>query len=175
MIKFFKEPGYEVKSPARDNGNAGIDFYIPSANKVFADAFAVKNETTGAKLDETAGTITIPPHSDANIPSGIRSRFDADTGLIAVNKSGIAMKKKLVCGACLIDPNYQGIIHCHMINTSDKEVVLECGTKIVQFVPYKFDTTAIETVVKGMSYDEFYKDFEFDNRGDGAFGSTTIY
>ena len=29
MIKLFVEPGYEVKKPVREFGNAGIDFFIP--------------------------------------------------------------------------------------------------------------------------------------------------
>ena len=181
MIKFFKEPGYKVKNPSRDIGNAGIDFYIPEYTSKFADDFSAKNIKDRAALELWTNTDTgeqkwvlkVNPHCDVNIPSGIHSFIDSDTGLIAVNKSGIASKQKLVVGACLIDPNYQGIIHCHLINTSDNVVFLSLGQKITQFVPYKFDTSAHECVEEG-TLEDFYKEMIFNNRGNGAFGSTGI-
>lgn len=175
MIKFLIEPGFNVKHPQRDFGNAGIDFYIPNYNKVFETAFNAKNSPRGAYIDEIDGIyyIVIQPHGDANIPSGIHSYFDEDVGLIQVNKSGIASKKKLVTGACLIDASYQGMLHCHVMNISDEKQLLELGTKVVQFVPYKFDISPIETY-EGISKDSFYEGFKFDNRKDGGFGSTGI-
>ena len=43
MIKFFIEPGYEVKQPERERGNAGIDFFIPSNTETFVNAFKQKD------------------------------------------------------------------------------------------------------------------------------------
>lgn len=175
MIKFLVEPGFEVKSPSREPGNAGIDFYIPKYNEVFKKAFEEKNDPHKAAIVKSNEIyyIVIAPHGDANIPSGIHSFFDEDTGLIQVNKSGIAAKKKLVTGACLIDASYQGIIHCHVLNTSAEQQMLELDTKVVQFVPYKFDTSTIE-VIRESTKEEFYKDLKFTNRKDGGFGSTGI-
>ena len=173
MLKFLIEPGYVVKAPQREAGNAGVDFFIPDYSKTFEDAFNLKNDPKKAILDFVKNQIIIKPHCDANIPSGIHSFMDKDTGLLALNKSGIASKKKLTVGACLVDPNYQGIIHCHVINTSDEEVTIDLGTKIVQFVPYKFDTTEI-VVEENMSQEEFYSDLEFSNRGAGGVGSTGL-
>lgn len=176
MIKFLIEPGFDVKPPQREAGNAGIDFFVPNYNETFAEAFADKNDPARARIQKNEdGTIVIVvvPHGDANIPSGIHSYINENTGLIAVNKSGIASKKKFTTGACLVDPNYQGIIHCHVMNTSDQVQTIELGTKIVQFVPYVFDTAEIE-VVSGMTKEDFYADMTFNNRGDGAFGSTTL-
>lgn len=173
MLKFLIEPGYIVKAPQREAGNAGVDFFIPDYSRDFEDAFNLKNDPNKAVLDFVKNRIVIKPHCDANIPSGIHSFMDKDTGLLAMNKSGIASKKKLIVGACLVDPNYQGIIHCHVINTSDEEVAVDLGTKIVQFVPYKFDTTEI-VVEDNISQEEFYSDLEFSNRGAGGFGSTGL-
>lgn len=173
MIKLFIEPGYKVKAPARDFGNAGIDFFVPEYNKVFEEAFKLKNLNTGAELDFVKQQIIVKPHSDVNIPTGIRSRISANIALEAQNKSGVAMKYKMVYGAATVDANYQGIIHAHLINTSDKEVIIPLGAKIVQFIPRFIDISPIE-VINGedVSFEEFYKDFEFSNRGEGAFGST---
>jgi dUTPase len=176
MIKFLIEPGYDVKPPQREAGNAGIDFFVPKLNSVFEQAFDAKNDPIKAcikKNEDGTAYIIVAPHGDANIPSGIHSYIAPNIGLIAVNKSGIASKKKFVTGACLVDPNYQGIIHCHVMNTSDKPQIIDFETKIVQFVPYEFDNSEIE-VFSNITKEEFYSDMTFNNRGDGAFGSTTL-
>lgn len=176
MIKFLIEPGFDVKPPQREAGNAGIDFFIPKYNEFFVEAFNAKNNPNIARIKrDEAGTayIIIAPHGDANIPSGIHSYIEPNIGLIAVNKSGIASNKKLVVGACLVDPNYKGIIHCHVMNTSDQSQVIELDTKIVQFVPYEFDTSEI-SVESGISSEEFYANMTFTNRDEGAFGSTGL-
>jgi dUTPase len=174
MIKFFIEPGYDVKAPERDYGNAGIDFFIPNHTEEFAKAFEEKNNSAYLlKGDDGNYFIRIFPHDRVNIPSGIRSFIPVNVALEAQNKSGIAAKKGLVYGASVIDANYQGIIHLNMINTTNKEVDIPLGTKIVQFIPRLIDTSAIE-VYNDISFEEFYKDFEFSNRGEGAFGSTGV-
>jgi dUTPase len=43
----------------------------------------------------------------------------------------------------------------------------------VQFIPRIIDTSVVE-VFDDISFEEFYKDFEFSNRGEGAFGSTGV-
>jgi dUTPase len=117
--------------------------------------------------------IKIQPHGRVNIPSGIRSFISPNVALEAQNKSGIATKHGLVYGASVVDANYQGIIHISLINTTDEPVFLPLGMKAVQFLPRLIDISPIE-VYKDISFDEFYKDFEFSNRGEGAFGSTGV-
>ena len=176
MIKFFIEPGYDVKAPEREHGNAGCDVFVPKYNELFHNAFNAKNTPDLAYLAEKEdGTIVIRimPHGRVNIPSGIRSRIDANVALEAHNKSGIATKYGLVFGASTVDASYQGIIHISLINTTDKEVDIPLGMKAVQFIPRLIDISPVE-VYNNMSLDEFYKDFEFSNRGEGAFGSTGV-
>ena len=177
MIKFYIEPDYNVKHPEREYGNAGIDFFIPTMNPTFADAFECKNDPENAYLvyDDYDGswTIRITAHGRANIPSGVRSYISANVALEAQNKSGIATKRGLVYGAATIDANYQGIIHISLINTTAEAVDLPLGSKAVQFIPRIIDPSAIEVTTEG-TVEEFYKDFEFTNRGEGAFGSTGV-
>ena len=176
MIKFFIEPGYDVKAPTRDYGNAGVDFFIPNLTEEFAKAFEAKNATENAVFttDGFGGPmIRIQPHGRVNIPSGIRSFISPNVALEAHNKSGIATKYGLVFGASTVDANYQGIIHISLINTTDKAIELPLGMKVVQFIPRLIDTSTIE-VYNDISFEEFYKDFEFSNRGEGAFGSTGV-
>ena len=176
MIKFLIEPGYDVKAPVRDTGNAGVDFFIPNYNEVFFEAFKAKNLPDNAFIttaEDGTTVIRIKPHGRANIPSGIRSYISPNVALEAQNKSGIASKYGLVYGASVVDANYQGIIHISLINTTDQSVDLPLGMKAVQFLPRLIDISPIE-VYNNMSLDEFYKDFEFSNRGEGAFGSTGV-
>ena len=176
MIKLFIEPEYDVKAPVRDNGNAGIDFFIPNYNKTFAEAFNAKNNPNQAYLStdiDGIRIIRIMPHGRVNIPSGIRSYLSPNVALEAQNKSGIATKHGLVYGASVVDANYQGIIHISLINTTSQVIELPFGMKAVQFLPRLIDISPVE-VYNNISLDEFYKDFEFSNRGEGAFGSTGV-
>ena len=87
----------EVKSPNRGSSqSAGIDIFIPTD---------IQHEV------KTEGVIKewiIRPGHSAVIPAGLI--FDVPEGhaLIAMNKSGVAVKKNLVIGACVIDEDYQG-------------------------------------------------------------------
>lgn len=175
MIKFFIEPSYDVKHPVRDSGNAGIDFFIPNYSEAFVEAFKAKNAERNANLIklDNEWVIRIESHGRVNIPSGIRSYISPNVALEAQNKSGIATKHGLVYGASVVDANYQGIIHISLINTTDEPVFLPLGMKAVQFIPRFIDVSPIE-VVDNVSIEEFYKDFEFSNRGEGAFGSTGV-
>lgn len=176
MIKFFIDPDYDVKAPIRDAGNAGVDFFIPNYNETFMKAFEVKNVKDNAFICTNAegkAVVRIMPHGRANIPSGIRSYISSNVALEAQNKSGIASKYGLVYGASVVDANYQGIIHISLINTTDQSVDLPLGMKAVQFIPRLIDVSSIE-VVDNVSIEEFYKGFEFSNRGEGAFGSTGV-
>jgi dUTPase len=176
MINFYMEPGYDVKKPEREFGNAGIDFFIPKLSETFEKAFNEKNAPDNAFIctnEEGETIIRIMPHGRANIPSGIRSRICVNVALEAHNKSGIATKLGLVFGASTVDASYQGIIHISLINTTGKTVELPLGMKVVQFIPRIIDISNIE-VYDNIPLEEFYKDFEHTNRGEGAFGSTGV-
>lgn len=175
MIKFFIEPGFNVRPPEREYGNAGIDFFIPEYSDAFGSAFSDKNQPHNAYLECAADGwyIIVPEHGRVNIPSGVRSRIEPNVALEAQNKSGIATKHGLVYGAATVDANYQGIIHISLINTTNRAVKLPLGSKAVQFIPRLIDTSAIEVCTSG-TVEDFYSDFEFSNRGEGAFGSTGV-
>lgn len=183
----------EVKNPVRNvQENAGIDCYIPENTEEFRKDLLAKNPTIHFFLNTTedglgsvkayidgdykttydieSGKINIAPHKDIIIPSGIRSKFGPHLALIANNKSGIATKKKLIFGASVIDASYQGEWHYHLINTSDEYQVVECGTKVIQFIPHLIALEEVE--VLDLSPEEFYT--EKTSRGDGWQGSTGL-
>ncbi len=81
------------------------------------------------------------------------------------NKSGIASKRGLIVGACVVDRGYTGEIFVNLHNPSDRTQTLHAGDKIAQAVFVK-----IETSVKLVESDSIYDDET--SRGDGALGST---
>jgi deoxyuridine 5'-triphosphate nucleotidohydrolase len=108
----------------------------------------------------------IDPHRDVLIPSGVHVNIPKDKVLIAFNKSGVATKNKLTIGACVIDSDYQGEVHIHLINQSDKSIVLEEDQKIAQFVL----VDAWHGSPKEVKFEELYG--VKTERGVGGFGST---
>ena len=177
MIKFAKV--LDVKSPDRGGSdlNAGIDFYIPNYSEEFVIQLAEKNKNNGVvgRLERTEEDgdlkfyIQISPHSQVNIPSGIKVILPEDKCLIGVNKSGVSTKYDLHVGAQLIDPNYRGQIHLNLLNNSDKFIRLKEGQKIVQFMEIHFYTDELGEIGE-LEYNMIP---EPDSRGDKGFGEGT--
>lgn len=152
----------EVKTPERGTKkSAGIDFYIP---------------------DTFVETI-LPPQRDLLIPSGIKAKIPEGYMLIAAEKSGVVTSKQaikqagrepkpgaytsiVIIGAKVVDEDYQGEIHIHLINAGNEYVTIKPGTKIAQFILVPVSYEQIEEV----SEEELFS--EITERGDGGFGST---
>ena len=98
-----------------------------------------------------------PPPNDM-IPKQIESIFPQ-------NKAGIASKRGLLVGACVVDRGYTGEIFVNLHNPSDRSQTLHAGDKIAQAVFVKI-TTDIKLVEAENIYDEE------TSRADGALGST---
>lgn len=122
-----------------------------------------------------------------NIPSGIKTLFNKDLGLIGLNKSGVATKRGCVFGAHVIDSGYRGEIHLDMMKvvrgSEDIKVcrkgilgllgfkewatVINAGDKILQFGLFKISNEpAIE--ISNAEYEKGPK----TKRSTGGFGST---
>jgi dUTP pyrophosphatase len=134
-----------VKLPQRGTDkSAGIDFFVP----------------------EDFPTTTLKTNESALIPSGVKVHVPSGYALIAFNKSGVATKIGLIKGAEVVDEDYEGEIHIHVINTSDKDAEIKPGMKLIQFilVPVNYDN--VEQV-------EFLEKRN-TQRGEGGFGSTGV-
>jgi dUTP pyrophosphatase len=140
----------EVKQPKRGTPqSAGIDFFIP------------EDWNEGNPYELKGGERVL-------IPSGLKLSIPSGHALIAFNKSGIASRKGLIVGACVVDEDYQGEVHINLINTNSaeqSEVILP-GEKITQFilVPVNYADVA-ETDLENLYA-------ETTQRGEGGFGST---
>ncbi len=139
----------DVKTPSRGTeGSAGIDFYVPD--------------------DYPQSLCTIEPGERCFIPSGIKANVPDGYALVAFNKSGVALKKQLLVGAAVVDSDYQGEIHLHLVNTSTKPVEISAGEKLVQFLLLPVDHGPVCLVGE----DELFN--ATTDRGAGGFGSTGI-
>ena len=139
----------DVKTPTRGTeGSAGIDFYVPN--------------------DYPNSLRRIEPGERYFIPSGIKANVPTGYALIAMNKSGVALKKGLMVGACVVDSDYQGEIHLHLVNVSDGFARIEAGEKLVQFLLVPVDHCDVEVVDESELFEEE------TTRGSGGFGSTGV-
>ena len=145
-MKFLKVR--DVKTPERGTPlSAGMDFFVPN---------------------DFQATI-LPPGRDINIPSGIKVKLMHGFCLKFDNKSGVALKKKLVVGATVVDEDYQGEIHLHVFNLSPTDpVTINPGDKLVQalLIPVSYELPEEATTLEELYGGEKTK------RGEGGFGST---
>lgn len=133
----------DVKAPSRGTPlSAGLDFYVPND---FESVVLQKGES-------------------ALISSGVKVHVPSGRALVAFNKSGVATKLGLMVGACVVDEDYEGEIHLHVINATDGDVTIKPGMKLVQFLLLQVDYVTPQVV-----------DFLYPRnteRGAGGFGST---
>lgn len=135
-----------VKTPERGTPlSAGLDFFVPN---------------------DFPGEHFLLPGDAVNIPSGIKVKVPHGFALVFMNKSGVAVKKGLQVGACVVDEDYQGEVHLHVRNTSTDVQSIKPGEKLVQALLIPVDYCDVEVI----NVDELYE--EGTQRGEGGFGST---
>lgn len=137
----------DVKSPIRGTEkSAGIDFFVPNDFE----------------------SCTLEPGVSACIPSGIKANVPPGFALIVFNKSGVALKRNLAVGACVIDEDYQGEIHLHVYNFGNSVETINPGEKLTQMIliPIFYD------VVEEVEISDLF--LESSSRGEGGFGSTGV-
>lgn len=154
----------DVHVPTRANqGDAGIDFYVPNDLTV-DDIIKCNTNTYVSNCDITSkDQITVPagevycfvddvdpdaeypkdyidsivigPHATCVIPSGICGILEPEASMLQANdKSGVSSKKKLKVTASIIDSPYTGEIHHVIFNTTNEPVRIDLGEKLVQYI-----------------------------------------
>ena len=166
-VKFTKVR--DVKSPVRGTSQAaGIDFFVPNYSPSFLVDLIKKNPYVGCSIVDDTMHIVIPANGRVLIPSGIKTFMSVDSALIGANKSGVASTKGLVFGAHVIDSDYSGEVHINVINTSNEDVVVTCGEKLIQFI----HTPVILSTLEEVGITEYEALHANSVRGEGGFGST---
>ena len=141
-----------AKLPTRAHEmDAGMDLFYCSNND--------------KKLYETED-FHIPPKASRLLSTGIKVEIPYGYMLEVKNKSGIAYKRQLIVGACVIDPGYNGEVYINLHNIGSKTQVIKSGDKIAQAVLIPIVHCKVEEV-------ETDKFLNFHSaRGEGGFGST---
>jgi dUTP pyrophosphatase len=135
----------DVELPKYSSDEAsGIDFYTP----------------------KTFEKVELKPNESILIASGIHLNIPYGYELVGYNKSGIAAKRKLVLGACVIDSDYQGELLINIHNIGTEVQVIEPNMKIAQFL---FRPRGWANLIE-VDFGDLYK--VKTKRGEGGFGST---
>lgn len=136
-----------VKTPNRGTPcSAGIDFFVP----------------------EDFLEVSLNPGQSTCIPSGIKANVPSGHALIVFNKSGVALKRNLSVGACVIDEDYQGEIHLHVYNFGTGVETISPSEKLVQMILIPVFYDSITTVEESSLFRSTTE------RGSGGFGSTGV-
>ncbi len=135
-----------AKVPTRaHSGDAGMDFYF---------------------APEVYKPVIIQPGNSAILQTGVKVEVPRGHMLQIMNKSGIASKKSLLTGACVVDHGYSGEIFINLHNVGRETQMIEPGQKLAQGVFIQISSPGLEVI----GFDDIYG--ETTSRGSGALGST---
>ncbi len=110
--------------------------------------------------------ITIPPNAGALLQTGVKVQVPEGCMLQIMNKSGIASKRSIVTGACVVDEGYTGEVFVNLHNIGSRSQTIEPGQKIAQGVFVRIE----KPILVEVSDDNIYG--SETSRGSGALGST---
>tara|TARA_R100000664_G_scaffold19150_1_gene28274 strand:- start:575 stop:1042 length:468 start_codon:yes stop_codon:yes gene_type:complete len=131
--------------------DAGMDlFYCPNGDRIHI----IREEGRA-----------VEPRESVLLPTGIRVEVPYGYMLEVKNKSGVASKRQLVVGACVVDPGYEGELYVNLHNLGLSTQYIKPGTKIAQAVLVPISHCGVEEV----TLEDFDKQSQ---RGSGGFGST---
>ena len=137
--------------------DAGMDlFYCPD----FAS-------TTPLCTIGPEGSFSMSPGSSCLLPTGVKVEVPQNHMLEVKNKSGVAYKRQLLVGACVVDSGYDGEVFVNLHNIGTNTQIIEPGQKIAQAVLVPI----VACGIKEVSHDVLNRG---SVRGDGGFGSTGI-
>tara|TARA_B100000989_G_C19414160_1_gene415698 strand:- start:269 stop:739 length:471 start_codon:yes stop_codon:yes gene_type:complete len=136
-----------AKSPVRAHAtDAGMDFFFCPEQNIVAKR--------------------IEPGQSVLLQTGIKMEVPDNCMLQIMNKSGIASKKHLIAGACVVDQGYNGEIFVNLHNIGEKVQFVEPGQKIAQGVFVRIEKPKLFFIEEDSIYEHE------TSRGTGALGST---
>jgi len=138
--------------PVRANpSDAGLDLrWVPS-----------ENAETVLRI-EPGESILAPTGCIFGIPHGYMMEIK--------NKSGVAYRRQLLVGACVVDSGYKGEVFVNLHNIGKETQFLEPGDKVAQAVVVPVVHARFVASETPDVYDWY--PITISNRGDGALGST---
>ena len=113
--------------------------------------------------------VTLSPGDSGLFPTGLKIQVPPDHMMQIMNKSGIASKRSLLVGACVVDEGYTGEVFVNLHNVGVTDQAIYPLTKIAQAVFVKISQPILLEIDSSA---ELY-DHE-TSRGSGALGSTGV-
>lgn len=181
-LNYSIDEGYDTKEPIRGSPHAaGLDVYVPEFTETFEAKYNELNPSPVGPLSQErpfpygetsyntmkeSKQISIPGHCRVIIPTGLRFDIPEGTYLEVANRGSVAAKQGLIYGAHIIDEDYQGIVFINLVNTTDRPITVEPGTKLVQLI----HKTYIKSVLNRKEPKDLYE--KKSHRAEGALGSS---
>jgi len=131
----------------------------------------VRAHSTDAGMDfffcpSTPELMTVEPGSSALLETGVKMEVPRGCMLQIMNKSGVASKKQLVTGACVVDEGYNGEIFVNLQNIGNEPQYISPGQKIAQGVFVRIEKPDLKLIEEDSVYGGK------TSRGSGSLGST---
>ena len=120
--------------------------------------------------DASIRGLRIDPGESKLIPTGLRFAIPHGYMLEIKNRSGMAAKRQLLVGACVVDSGYDGEVFVNLHNIGQHWQNIEPGDKIAQAVVVPVVHARFVASDDPNIYD--WHPITISNRGDGALGST---
>ncbi len=111
----WKKLDTRAKAPSKGHpGDAGIDFYALE-------------------------TVVFPPNGQMRVRTGIALEIPPGHVGLVWDKSSVSFNQGLKIMGGVIDAGFRGEVTMSLVNTSDKEQVIEAGQKFTQIIIQKFE------------------------------------
>jgi dUTP pyrophosphatase len=120
--------------------------------------------------EESEVALLIAPGESILVPTGCIFGIPHGYMMEIKNKSGIAHKRQLLVGACVVDSGYEGEVFVNLHNIGTETQILSRGDKIAQAVVVPVVHARFVASATPDVYDWY--PITISNRGDGALGST---
>jgi dUTP pyrophosphatase len=113
--------------------------------------------------------IHVSPGESKLFSTGLKFNFPSGYCVEIKNRSGMASKKSLLVGACIIDPSYTGTVFVNLHNVGLRGQTIHAGDKIAQLICYAIQN---EMELMEVTPDKYQQLTEQSIRGAGGFGSS---
>ena len=120
--------------------------------------------------EEAESTLAIGPGCSVLVPTGCTFGIPHGYMMEIKNKSGVAYKRQLLVGACVVDSGYEGEVFVNLHNLGAAVQYLEPGDKVAQAVVVPVVHARFVASQSPDIYDWY--PITISQRGDGALGST---
>ncbi len=146
VVRVYKaRPDAKVPQRAHDT-DAGMDFFFCPAESMVAKRIA--------------------PGESVLLQTGVKVEVPENCMLQVMNKSGVASRRHLIAGACVVDEGYDGEIFVNLHNIGNMPQFIEPGQKIAQGVFVQITKPTLQVIEEDSIYGGQTA------RGSGALGST---